>query len=227
MVEIQLPVLIINYKTYKEGAGPGAQSLTEIVQKVALGRGASVAIVAQPPDIYPLSNRVSISVLAQHIGPVGYGSHTGHILPEAAKAAGAAGTLINHSEHRMRLADISEAIKRAKEVGIETVVCANDVPTAGAIACLKPDFVAVEPPELIGGDVSVSKAKPEVITGTVEAVKRVDPAVRVLCGAGVKSGVDVAKAIEMGSQGVLLASGVVRAKDPRAVMRDLIDGLMG
>ena len=96
-----------------------------------------------------------------------------------------------------------------------------------AAAQLVPDFVAVEPPELIGGDISVSKAQPELVKDSVEAVKAVSPDVKVLCGAGVKNGEDVKSALELGAKGVLLASGVVKAKDAEAVMRDLIKGLGG
>ncbi len=144
---------------------------------------------------------------------------------EAVKEAGAVGTLINHSEHRLRLADIDDCVKRAKEAGLITCVCTNNLSTSKAASLLSPDFVAVEPPELIGGDISVSKAQPELVKGTVDAVKSVSPNVKVLCGAGVKNGEDVKKALELGSEGVLLASGVVKAKDVEAAMRDLISGL--
>lgn len=224
-MKLKTPLIIVNYKTYDRGSGKRAVELTKIIEENGSKRGASVAVAVQPTDIYPISNSCRLPVLAQHIDPINYGSHTGHILPESVRDAGAVGTLINHSERRMKLADLSECVTRAKANGLVTVVCANDVATARACASLDPDFVAVEPPELIGGDISVSKAKPEVVSGTVDAVKRVNPDVQVLCGAGVKNGDDVAKALQLGAVGVLLASGVVNAKDPDKVMEDLIDGL--
>jgi triosephosphate isomerase len=104
-------------------------------------------------------------------------------------------------------------------------VCTNNVATSAAAAALGPDFVAIEPPELIGGDVSVSSANPGIITGTVEAVKRVNPAVRILTGAGIHSGECVKTAIDLGTDGVLLASSVVKAKAPITVLRDLVSRL--
>lgn len=224
---ISTPVIIVNYKTYERGYGAKALSLTKILQKVAEETKASVAVALCPTDIKVISNGCSLPVFSQHIDPIGFGSHTGYILPEAVKEAGAIGTLINHSEHRLRLADIGECVQRAKEVGLITCVCTNNLSTSKAASLLNPDFVAVEPPELIGGDISVSKARPELVKGTVDAVKAVSPNVKVLCGAGVKNGEDVRKALELGSEGVLLASGVVMAKDVEAAMRDLISPLGG
>ena len=141
------------------------------------------------------------------------------------KAAGAVGTLINHSEHRLILADIDVCITRAKELGLDHIICSNNVATSKAIAAFSPDFVAVEPPELIGGDISVTTADPGIVSGSVDVVRQVDENVKVLCGAGVKNGKDVAKSIELGADGVLLASGVVKAKDKEVVIRDLASGL--
>jgi triosephosphate isomerase len=224
---IATPIILVNYKTYEKGYGANALSLTKILQRVADETKASVGVAVCPTDIKLISKECSLPVFAQHIDAIGFGSHTGYILPEAVKEAGAVGTLINHSEHRLRLADIDQCVKRAKKAGLTTCVCTNNLSTSRAASLLHPDFVAVEPPELIGGDISVSKAKPELVKGTVYAVKDVAPKVKVLCGAGVKNGEDVKKALELGSEGVLLASGVVKAKDVEAAMRDLINGLGG
>ena len=99
--------------------------------------------------------------------------------------------------------------------------CAADVEEAIELAKLNPTFIAVEPPELIGGDISVTTADPSIVSDTVNAVKSVNPRVRVLCGAGVKNGLDVRKAIELGAEGVLLASGVTKAEDVDSVLDDL------
>jgi len=132
---------------------------------------------------------------------------------------------VNHSERRLTLADIEAVVSRLKGAGLVSVVCTNNVATSAAAAALGPDFVAIEPPELIGGNVSVSSANPGIITGTVEAVRKVNPAVRILTGAGIHSGECVKTAIDLGTDGVLLASGVVKAKAPIAVLRDLVSRL--
>jgi triosephosphate isomerase len=184
-----------------------------------------MAIAVQATDISLCVKAVRIPVYAQHIDPIRPGSSTGWTLPEAIKAAGAVGTLINHSEHRLILADIDMCVNRAREVGLDSLVCTNNVATSKAVATFAPMMIAVEPPELIGGDISVTTVDPGIVSTTVNAVKTVNTNVKILCGAGVKNGKDVAKAIELGSDGVLLASGVVKAKDKEQVLRDLAAGL--
>jgi len=222
---LKTPVIVLNVKTYAEATGKNAIELAVIMDKVAKETGASIAIAVQATDISKCVEKISIPVFAEHIDPIKPGSHTGWTLPEAVKAAGAIGTLINHSEHRLKLADIDVCITRAKELNLDHIICSNNVSTSKAIAALSPNFVAVEPPELIGGDISVTTSDPGIVSDSVESVKSVDEGVKVLCGAGVKNGKDVSKAIELGAEGVLLASGVVKAKDKEDVLRDLASGL--
>jgi len=217
--------IILNFKTYEESTGKNAVKLAKICDEVAKETGAKIIVIPQPCDIYGISQGVGIPVYAQHIDNIKAGSNTGHILPESVKASGAVGSLINHSEIRLKLADIEANIKKLKEMGMVSIVCTNNVEVTKAAAALGPDFVAIEPPELIGSGISVSKAQPEIISGSVDAVKSVNPKVKVLCGAGISTGEDVKKAIELGTCGVLLASGVVKAKDPKAVLLDLVKGL--
>ena len=165
-----------------------------------------------------------VETWAQHVAPVDHGSHTGHTLAEAVADAGATGTLLNHSENRLKLADVDGALDAADRTGLETVVCANNPDQVAAAAALGPDAVAVEPPELIGGDVSVSTADPGIVEGAVAAAGAVDPDVDVYCGAGVSTGDDLAAAADLGAEGVLLASGVAKADDPRAALEDLVSG---
>jgi len=222
---LKTPTIVLNVKTYAEATGKSALEIATIMDKIASETGASMAICVQATDISLCKNNVSIPVFAQHIDPIKPGSHTGWTLPEAVKIAGAVGTLINHSEHRLILADIDSCITIAKEKNLDHIVCTNNVATSKAAAALGPNFVAVEPPELIGGDISVTTADPGIVSDSVKAVMDVDKNVKVLCGAGVKNGRDVAKSIELGAHGVLLASGVVKAKDKESVIRDLVVGL--
>ena len=150
------------------------------------------------------------------------GGHTGSVLLECAKEAGAAGTLINHSEKRMKLADIDEIVKRSSAEEMVSVVCTNNIETSAAVASLGPNFVAVEPPELIGSGIPVSQAEPEVVEGTVAAVQKINPSVKVLCGAGISTGDDMKAALDLGSEGVLLASGIILAKSPEKALLDLV-----
>jgi triosephosphate isomerase len=222
---LKTPVIVLNVKTYLESTGNKALEIALLMDKVSKELGSSMAIAVQATDIFMCAKKVSIPVFAEHIDPIKPGSYTGWTLAEAVKSAGAIGTLINHSEHRLILADLDTCITRAKELNLDHIVCSNNVETSRAIAAFSPNFVAVEPPELIGGEVSVTTANPDIISNSVEAVKSINNKVKVLCGAGVKNGKDVAKAVELGADGVLLASGVVKAKDKESVIRDLASGL--
>jgi len=141
------------------------------------------------------------------------------------KEAGAIGTLVNHSERRLNLADIDEIIMRARANDLVSVVCSNNASVSSAVAALKPNMIAVEPPELIGTGIPVSKAKPEVVSGTVELVRRVNRDVVLLCGAGITRGEDVAAALRLGTEGVLVASGIVKAKDPYAALMEFAEAI--
>ncbi|MBI5884841.1 triose-phosphate isomerase, partial [archaeon] len=187
---------------------------------------ASIALIVQATDLRLISRKVKLPIFAQHLDPVKPGSNTGLILPEAVKQAGAVGTILNHAENKRDNEFLQKAIARAKEVGLEVLVCAESIERAKQIAAfpLKPDFIAVEPPELIGGDISVSTANPEIIKGTVQAVQGL-ALIPVLAGAGVKTGIDVRKSIELGAAGVLLASGVVKAPKPKKALLGLVKGL--
>lgn len=225
MTKIRTPIIIVNCKTYSEATGKKAIELAKVAENVSLETEVCIGLASQFVDIAPIAHTVSIPVFAQHIDPVKPGSSTGHILVESIKEAGAVGTLINHSERQLKLINIEVAIARARETGLVSVVCANNAVVSAAVAALKPDMIAVEPPELIGTGIPVSKAKPEVLTGAIELVKRINPDVVVLCGAGITKGEDVAAALKLGTEGVLVASGIVKAKDPYKVLLEFAEAI--
>jgi triosephosphate isomerase len=220
-----MPILIINLKTYEGGLGEAALRLATTAENLSSDTGVCIAIAPQFTDLTAITKEVRIPVFAQHIDPILPGSHTGHILPEAVKAAGAVGTLINHSERQLTLKMIQASVERAKNVGLLSLVCADTPERTSEVASFKPDMVAIEPPELIGTGIPVSKAKPEIVERAVNLVKNRDPTIPVLCGAGISRGEDVTAALHLGTQGVLLASGVVKAKDQRKAMLDLVEAL--
>ena len=187
--------------------------------------GVNVGVAPQFTDISSIADTVSIPVFAQHIDPMAPGSSTGHVLLEAVNEAGAVGTLINHSERQLRLCDIEAIIAKTRESGMVSVVCTNNAAVSAAVAALKPDIVSLEPPELIGTGIPVSKSKPEVVTQTVALVKHVNPDVVTLCGAGITKGEDVTAALKLGTKGVLVASGIVKAKDPRKVLMEFAEAI--
>jgi triosephosphate isomerase len=225
LTKISTPIILVNFKTYSEATGRKALELAKNCEKISLETEICVGVAPQYVDIPLIANEVEIPVFAQHIDPVKPGSHTGHILPEAVKEAGAVGTLINHSERRLKLADIDAAITRAKETGLTSLVCTNNSTVSAAAAALGPDMIAVEPPELIGTGIPVSKAKPEVVSGTIRLVKKINPKVIVLCGAGITTGEDVAAALKLETEGVLVASSVVKARKPYAVLLEFAEAI--
>src|SRR5207245_6041827 len=125
------------------------------------------------------------------------GPTTGWIAPEALLEAGAAGTLINHSERKVAWEEMAKSIPRCQKLGLEVIACADDLVEAETLAKLSPEYIAIEPPELIGGDVSVTTAKPEVITKAVDRIRAATPNVSVLCGAGVRTSQHGATALEI------------------------------
>ena len=225
MSKLQVPIIIVNYKTYSEATGKKAVKLSKIAEEVSMESGVNVGVAPQFVDIASIADAVSIPVFSQHIDPITPGSFTGHILLESVKEAGAVGTLINHSERRLKMFDIEAIITKTRESDLVSVVCTNNAAVSAAAAALKPDMIAVEPPELIGTGIPVSKSKPEVVSGTVELVKRINPDVVTLCGAGITRGEDVTAALRLGTKGVLVASGIVKAKDPRKILLEFTEAI--
>ena len=220
---IQTPIIIVNFKTYLEATGQKAVELAKKAERASKETGVNIVVAPQPADITRVAEAVDIPVFAQHIDPVAPGAFTGHLLAESVKEAGAVGTLINHSERQIKLADIDAVIKLAREKNLVSCVCTSNPPISAAVAYLNPDIISIEPPELIGTGVAVSKAQPETVTNTVRLVRKVNSEVIILCGAGISHGEDVSVALKLETQGVLVASGIVKAKDPYTVLREFAD----
>ena len=218
---VRKPIILINFKAYLEGVSNKALKLARIAEKVSIETGKCIAVVPQNIDIRMIAQEVKIPIFSQHIDPIEPGAHTGGILPESIKEAGAVGTLINHSEKQLKLSDIEQMISITKSLGLITVICASTANLSMAIATLNPDMIAIEPPELIGKGRAVSKVKPEIISDAVSLVKKVNNSVTILCGAGITNGEDVKAAINLGAEGVLLASGIVKAKDQESRLFEL------
>ena len=223
--KLQAPIIIVNFKTYLEATGEKAVELAKKAEKVSLETKISIGVAPQFTDIATVAKTTKNPVFAQHIDPIQSGNHTGHVLAEAVKETGAIGTIINHSERQLKLSDIDAIIKIAREKGLVSVVCANNPNISAAVASLEPDIIAIEPPELIGTGIPVSKAKPQVITDTIKLVREINEKVVILCGAGISRGEDVKAALKLGTQGVLVASGIVKAKDPYMVLREFAEAI--
>lgn len=223
--KVKTPLLLVNFKTYPQTRGQKAVRLAKAASKVAHELGVSIAVAPGPLDLSRVVEVADIPVFAQHVDPRPSGQHTGAVTADYVREIGAVGSILNHSEKRLHYASLVAARNLCGQAGLLTVVCAGGVAQARKAAALKPEFLAIEPPDLIGGDVSVSTARPGVITKGVEAVRGVSASTAVLCGAGVKRRDDVERALELGARGVLLASGVTLAPDPAAALKGLAAGL--
>ena len=221
MTKITYPLLLVNFKTYSQATGKNAVKLAKTCEKVMKETGVCIAVAVQATDIHLVASEVDIPVFAQHIDPIQPGSNTGQIMIDAVKEAGAIGTLINHSERRIKLSSIDEILALTKKHELFSCVCASTPRIAGAVAALEPNCCATEPPELIGSGISVSTAQPEIITETVEIISKINPNVEALCGAGITSSQDVKIALELGTKGILVASGVVKSPNPEKILMEM------
>ncbi len=218
--------MVVNFKTYMEATGKRAIELAKVAEDVSRETGVTIIVAPQFTDIEPVSKTVDVPVFSQHMDAVKPGAHTGHVLAEAVKSAGADGSLLNHSERRINPSEITESVKLCAEADLRSLVCADTTEASVGIAKMMPDMIAIEPPELIGTGISVSKARPELITESVNEIRKLNRGVKVLCGAGVTSAEDVSKALELGSEGVLVASGIVKSKDPRIVLQSMANMML-
>jgi triosephosphate isomerase len=213
-------LVVVNFKTYQTAHGASAEDLARAMASIETDARMVAAVSAFDLSAV-VATAPNLEVWCQHLDPVGFGSNTGWLHPATAIERGASGTLINHAEHKVSLEHVAMLLEQVPD-GFDVCACAADIEEARALAALEPGFVAVEPPELIGGDVSVTSADPEIVSSTARAVRDVSEVVGILCGAGVKTGSDVSKAIDLGTSGVLLASGVTKSDDPTSSLKDLV-----
>ena len=218
-------MFVINCKNYEEISGDKIIKFVKIAEKVSKKYKVKIAI-APPQHLIALVANSSIPILAQHIDDSKVGSTTGFVIPELLKKSKVSGSLINHSEHRISSKEIVKLVSKLKKLKMISVLCVKNVSEARKYAKLNPNYIAIEPPELIGSGKAVSKEKPVLIIKASDAVKSAKNNTRLLCGAGIVSGEDVAKAIELGSKGILVASGIIKAKDWNKVITEFAKSMV-
>ena len=210
-------MIFVNFKTYQQGTGEAALFLAKICQEVEKNTGVKIIPIVQAVDIFRLASQ-GLTVWAQYVDEIDFGPYTGQILTQSILEAGAQGTLLNHSEKKLSLDKLEKILPGLK--GLQSLVCAESVEEGQQIAELKPDFLAYEPSELIGGEVSVSEGRPEIIQEFVDKIKNMT----ILVGVGIHQQTDVRKALELGAKGVLVSSDVVLADNPQQELLDLAGG---
>ncbi len=210
-------MFVINCKNYPQATGKKLLALVRAAESASARYGTRIA-VAPPTHLISSVKSSRISVLAQHVDDSDMGGTTGYIVPELLKSSGVSGAIINHSEHRISFAKIGHTIRRLRRLGMTSIACSRNVPETARIASLNPDYVAIEPPSLIGSGISISQARPDLITRAAGAVR--GRRTKLLCGAGIMTGSDVSRALELGSQGILVASGIVKSASPRRTISE-------
>ena len=217
---IPLPVLIVNFKIYAQSIGNNGLLLAKKMETISQEYSVSMVAVPSLPDLALIAENIDIPVFSQHTDAFSLGAHTGHVSAEHLKEINVVGSLLNHSEKLLKLNEISETLNNLKKNNLLSVICAADPLISKAVASLEPWAVAMEPPELIGGDVSVT-TRPQIVSQTIEKISESSKKVIPLVGAGVKTSSHLKDALELGSKGVLLASGIAKAKDPEKVLIEM------
>ena len=202
---------IINFKTYKQGKN--VLKLARVAEKI----DRKIIVGVQATDIEEVASKTKLRVYAQHVDPFKPGRGTGFILPEDVRAAGAVGSFLNHSEHKLKFSILKKTMKRCAQAGLRTAVFASSLKEAKKIEKLKPNYLIYEPSELVGGKISVSTAKPGIIKEISEKIK-----MPFLVGAGIKTRQDVEVSAKLGASGIAVASGITKSKNPRKEIKELM-----
>lgn len=219
-LEITPPFFEIGPKAYLYGKG--LLELARHADRVSKKHAVQVIITPQYVDIPLLAQEMeNILVFAQHMDSLEVGRGVGSVLPEALKAAGAVGVLLNHAEKRLVKDELERTIKRADHIGLATMVCADTLQDAAMIAHLGPNIIIVESPDLIG--VGKRDANDRLaIVGINKAVWEINPEIRVLHGAGISCGRDVYDLIAAGAQGTGSTSGIILSSDPFGMVEEMV-----
>ncbi len=215
---LKLPLIIVNFKTYREATGKRGYELSKKLEKISEKFKGTIAIAPQLVDLKYLVEKTRLPVFAQHVDTITYGPHTGHILAESLKEVGCVGTLINHSEKPLKMEEIKKAIQIARKNKLKTVVCAPSVEKAKRIAWFHPDYIAYEVPELISTGRAISKEMPKSVKSFVNVINMIDSKIVPLCGAGISSKQDIEAALKLGTKGVIISKAVVTNKRPEKIL---------
>lgn len=219
--KIKAPFFEIGPKAYIYGEK--MLELAKVIDRTAVKYDVDIILTPQYTDIKMLAdNTKRILIFAQHMDYLPVGRGLGSVLPEAVKAAGAVGVMLNHAEKKLTYEEIEKTIKRADEVDLATIVCADTVEEIGIIARMSPNLLVAEPTELIGtGKTSDSS----YIKETIENVRAINPDIMVLQAAGISNGQDVYNTIKQGAMATGSTSGILKAADPAAMVEEMIAAL--
>ena len=214
-------ILIINTKHYERATGKRSSEFFAGLPDMNAFKGWEIHYAVGAYDLHIANQFPAKSFYAQHVDPIGYGAFTGKISIEMLIDSGIKGSLINHSEFRLNFDTIEKVVLKARAMDFNVIVCAEDLDEVSRFAELGASLVAYEPPELIGGNISVSTAKPDIIEKASALCEK--NAVKLIVGAGIKTHNDILTSLKLGAAGGLVASGVVLASNPAVAITSLIN----
>lgn len=215
----QYPCLIVNFKNYASTIGEAGLELAKLIEKKSKQHGVPVVLAVNPIGLDRIARSVKLPVISQHVDAISVGAHTGSILPESISFSSGVGSLVNHSEKHVPKQDIHLYINACKRSFLDSLVCVETLQDALDVQSCNPSAICYEPSELIGGDVSVTHGKEDLVRQIGEQIS-----LPLFIGAGIKTREDVLKSLRLGAEGVLVASGVCCATDPAAALDELLLG---
>lgn len=212
------PIIIINFKGYKNSSGKLGTNLIKSLSKV---KNNNYEIILAPTFIN-LKDTTCHKIFSQHVDPLEFGKNTGSVSIDELKSIGIKGSILNHSEKKLKSQQLIKTTQLCKKKKFKLVICASSMLELKKIAHLNPEYIAYEPSNLIGGNISVTKAKPKVIINAVELVKKISPKTKLLVGAGIHSKKDISQALILGANGVLLSHKITKSKNPEKTLKKLL-----
>ncbi len=220
-------VIALNYKNFPQAFGDTGLERTKAAARLAESFHEVEIIICPPTPFLSIhaSHAAPAVLFAQHADSKPEGQSTGWIPWSVLKNAGCSGSLVNHAEKKLGVSEVGKVVEEGKKIGMRVIACADSLGEARELARFSPWAIAVEPPELIGSGVSISTAQPDIVKNAVAEIKHIDSEIRVLVGAGVSNSHDVRRAIELGSEGVLLASAFVKAASPQALLKEMLEAI--
>ncbi|MDP3989601.1 MAG: triose-phosphate isomerase [archaeon] len=215
------PLIILNFKVYEESSGRRGVNLARKLSSIRT-KGYDVILAPTLPTLSEISHKVKLPVFSQHADPVGLGAHTGQVSVDELKKIGVRGVILNHSERKIPFSTLKKTVELCKKNRLVTVICASSLSEIRKVAHLQPQYVCYEPKELIGGKVSVTEARPNIIVKAVDIVRQASPRTLVLCGAGIHSKADLGLALMLGAHGVMIGHAVPKAANPKKFLQEML-----
>jgi triosephosphate isomerase (TIM) len=214
-------LIVINFKNYKEAQGQKGIELAKKINK-AKRNGYELVIAPTFANISLIKEKTELTIFSQHADAISNGAFTGQISIDELKSIGVKGTILNHSEHKLPFAKLKQIIEYSKAKKFKNIVCASTLSEIKKIAPLEPSYIAYEPKELIGSEISVTSENPDIILKAIDLVKLLTKKTKLLCGAGIHSKEDVGQALVLGTSGVLIGHAVPKAKDPKKFLEEML-----